>query len=138
MSLFFWFNHSLGARAEICQIFRGVKKRHSEIIWPLKMSKLMLNWPVTTIPCISKAKRVLSMGHICWDLCPQSWVQNVLVLELKFLSWRQSLSNRVWLEQKLKSRSICQRNERYLRQPIKWAMCNLRTQCLCKAQPDCF
>ena len=33
--LSFWFDHSLGARAEICQIFAMVQINYSEIIWPL-------------------------------------------------------------------------------------------------------
>ena len=36
MTSSFWFDHSLGARAEICQIFFIGKKIYSEIIWPLQ------------------------------------------------------------------------------------------------------
>ena len=35
MPLFFWIDHSLGARAEICQKFFVGKKKCSEIIGPL-------------------------------------------------------------------------------------------------------
>ena len=63
MSLFWWFQHLFGSRAEICQIFRRFfgkfkkSKRHPEIYWPLHKygilqclpSKILKSWSWVTI-----------------------------------------------------------------------------------------
>ena len=38
MPLFFWFDHSLGARAKFVNCFVG-KEKYSEIVWPLNQEK---------------------------------------------------------------------------------------------------
>ena len=60
MPLFFWFGHSLGARAEICQIFSLVfwsKRWHPKDI--LKLTDLRLDWKNVGISkfCIKKMIR---------------------------------------------------------------------------------